>query len=347
MFNRLIKCLAWLFFVASVLAALARPMSAQDAPTPAEPPDVRSVYGATPPSNFTLYALDPDLLAGWNTPLRDYEKKYIPEKYFDLPILGGWYGQGFVPDRETLLASGIKKAFYLSMSVHDHLSITETLTRLGMQVTSVVGAKLADQPSCFRAMGRAFGREERGEALALYAEEALAKVSEAMKGLPEDKLIRLYVALEADGLGSVCRGSERGEVFSLVGAASVHECPPGTEEAMLRISFEQLLAYDPEVILIYHPNHMRAVAAGDPKWSRLSAVREGRTYFIPRGPFSWLERPASYMRLIGVQWLAGVLHPDLYQVDIKAESRKFMKLFFGLDLTDAQVDELFEPYGTF
>ncbi|MFT3959820.1 MAG: hypothetical protein QM665_12215, partial [Desulfovibrio sp.] len=60
-----------------------------------------------------------------------------------------------------------------------------------------------------------------------------------------------------------------------------------------------------------------------------------------------IERPATYMRLMGVQWLANLLHPDLYAVDIKAESRRFMKLFFNLDLSDAQINELFEPYGTF
>lgn len=315
-------------------------------PALADPPDARSVYGATPPANFTLYALDPELLAGWNTPLRDYEKKFIPAKYWNLPILGGWYGQGFVPDREVLLAGGIKKAFYLSMGSLDSQPITETLTRLGMEVVSLPGAKLADLAPCFRKMGQAFNREERGDALAAYADEVLARVTSAMKGLPPEKRIRMYVALEADGLASVCRDSERAEVFEMAGAVSVHNCPPGTEEAFLRLTFEQLMAYDPEVILVYHPNLMRKIP-DDPKWQQLSAVREGRVYFMPRGPFSWLERPASYMRLIGVQWLANKLHPDVYHVDITAESKKFMKLFFNLDLAEERIDDLFEPYGTF
>ncbi len=306
----------------------------------------RGVYAATPPSAFTLYALDPDLLAGWNTPLRDYEKKFIPPQYHNLPILGGWYGQGFVPDRETLLASGIKRAFYLSMGPHDAVPISETLSKLGMLVISVPGSKLADLAPGFRAMGRAFKREERGAALAAYAETALAKVASSMQDLPAEKRARIYVALEADGLASVCRDSERSEVFSLAGAVSVHSCPQGAEEAFLRVTFEQIMAYDPEVILVFHPGLMRKIP-DDPKWRQLSAVRNGRVYFMPRGPFSWLERPASYMRLIGVQWLANKLHPDLYPLDIKAESKSFMKLFFNLDLSDNQVNELFEPYGTF
>ena len=319
------------------------------APAPAgaaEPSEPQSVYGATPSSNFTLYALDPELLAGWNTPLRDYEKNFIPAKYHNLPILGGWYGQGFVPDREVLLASGVKRAFYLTMNDRDSQPITKELTRLGMAVTSLSGSRLADQAPFFRAFGRAFNREERGNSLAAYAEAALARVGSALGGLPSEKRVRIYVALEADGLASVCRASERSEVFEMAGAVSVRECPTGAQEAFLRVTFEQLMTYDPEVILVFHPNLMRNIP-GDSKWGQLSAVRRGRVYFMPRGPFSWLERPATYMRLIGVQWLAGLLHPGLFQLDIKAESAKFMKLFFNLDLNEKQVSELFEPYGTF
>jgi iron complex transport system substrate-binding protein len=332
-------------FALLILAAIIA-IAAVPPPALAEAPDARSVYGATPPSNFALYALDPELLAGWNTPLRDYEKKFIPAKYHSLPVLGGWYGQGFVPDREVLLASGLKKAFYLAQGFQDALPISETLAKLGMEVIKIPGFRLNEQASTFRAMGRAFGRAERGEALAAYAEAALAKVGAAMRSLPPEKRVKMYVALEADGLASFCRRSERAEVFALAGAENVHNCPPGTEEAFLRLTFEQLMAYDPEVVLVFHPALMRKIP-DDPKWRRLSAVRQGRVLFMPRGPFTWLERPATYMRLIGVQWLANALHPDLYEVDIKAESAAFMKLFFNLDLSGEEIDDLFKPYGTF
>ena len=53
-------------------------------------PGARSIYCATPPSTFTLYAFAPELLAGWNTPLRDYEKKFM-EKTKAYP----WLRQGY------------------------------------------------------------------------------------------------------------------------------------------------------------------------------------------------------------------------------------------------------------
>ncbi len=302
----------------------------------------RSVYGASPPSTFMLYALDPDLIGGWNTPLRDYEKRFIPEKYWQLPILGGWYGQGFIPDRETLMASGLKKAFVLSGSFHDGDKITKTLESLGMKVVAVPGMRMDSLAGCFRILGREFGRPERGEELARYTEEALAKVRSALADLPAAQRPRVFFAQEEDGLGTACKGSERSEVLEWAGAENVHACPQGMNEAMPRISFEQLMAYDPDVLLIYSPK-LAAAAGTDAKWGRLRAVRAGRAYLVPRGPFSWLDRPAGYMRVIGVQWLANLLHPDRFTSDMAAETKRFVNVFFHFNAADAQVKALLYP----
>ena len=193
--------------------------------------------------------------------------------------------------------------------------------RLATTVRDVFGLRDAIVvPTATGRLSQERTNERVAAALAAYAEQTLEKVSHAMRDLPSEKWTRVYVALEADGLASVCRKSQRAEVFAAAGALSVHDCPPGTEEAFLRVTFEQLMAYNPEVILVFHPALMRRIPT-DPKWSSLPAVRQGKVYFIPRGPFSWLERPATYMRLLGVQWLANKLHPDLYPVDIAAESR--------------------------
>lgn len=300
--------------------------------------DHRSVYGPTPPSSFTLFAFDPDLLGGWNTPLRAYEKKYIPEKYRSLPVLGGWYGEGYIPDQEVLLGSGLKKAFYLGVGFHDKLQLIPILEKLGMEVVTAPG-DLTRTPECFRAMGRAFNREERGETLGAYAEQVLSKVDNTVGRLPESRKPTIYFAMQADGLATVCRSSERAEALEMAGARNVHECLPGTEDAPVHITFEQLMVYDPEVILIFSPNLFKSLA--DKKnWQQLQAVKTGRVYLVPRGPFSWLERPATYMRLLGIQWLAEILHPDVYLVDIQQETKTFMKLFFNLDLNDDQVNDL-------
>lgn len=44
------------------------------------------VYGATFPSSFALYVFHPDLLAGWNGPLRDYEKNISQKNTSSYPF---------------------------------------------------------------------------------------------------------------------------------------------------------------------------------------------------------------------------------------------------------------------
>ena len=326
--------LCWPGPVAPVAAAASAP--------PTNKAEEVQVYGASPPSTFTLYALDPDLIAGWNTPLYDYEKQYIPVRYHSLPVLGGWYGQGFIPDRGVLLAAGLKRAFLLSSQVHPQNKISAVLKNLGMEVVAIPGARLSQTPAMFRELGKAFDREERGEALAQYGDRALQRIHEAVGGLPPEDRARVYYAMEEDGLGTVCADSERSDALEAAGGQSVHSCPKGTDNAMPRISFEQLMAYDPEVILVFKTGLMARIPTS-PKWQYLSAVKNNRVYLVPRGPFSWLDRPATYMRLIGVQWVASKLHPNRIRTDIADETKAFMRLFFHLEMTDTEVDALLNP----
>lgn len=198
---------------------------------------------------------------------------------------------------------------------------------------------LSGTPECFRTMGLYFNRLERGEALADYAEKTLAKVKAAVGGLPEEMRPTIYFGMQADGLATVCRGSSRAEALELAGGRNVHECLPGTENSAIHITFEQLLAYNPDIILIYDSTLFKAIP-GHRLWSRLEAVKNGRVYLVPRGPFSWLERPATYMRLIGMQWLANILHPDLFPLDLPGETSVFMKLFFDVDLDEQQLEAM-------
>jgi iron complex transport system substrate-binding protein len=83
--------------------------------------------------------------------------------------------------------------------------------------------------------------------------------------------------------------------------------------------------------------------AKDSKWRGLRAAREGRVYFVPYEPFAWLDRPASFMRFIGVQWLAQKLHPERFSIDLEAETGRFLRLFFRLDLSREQIKRILNP----
>lgn len=300
------------------------------------------IYGATFPSSFALYVLEPEILSGWNGPLRDYEKKWIPEKYHNLPILGGWYGKGMIPDKEVLLRARFDKALVLTGAHRQGDDSLPALKKLGFDIVALPNVSLADNINMFSAMGREFGVPERGEALAAYGREALARVAESMKDLPKEQYTRIYMAQDVDGLTTSCNNTARSEAFMLAGGINVNECPKGIGDATIKISFEHILRHDPDVILINHPTFMRHYQ-NDKKWQALRAAREGRVYFVPYEPFSWLDRPASFMRFMGTQWLAAKLHPEHFKIDLAAETDKFLRLFFRLKLSPEQIKAILEP----
>ena len=57
---------------------------------------------------------------------------------------------------------------------------------------------------------------------------------------------------------------------------------------------------------------------------------------------NWVDRPPSFMRALGIQWLANALYPKQFPLDLEAETRRFYRLFFGVDLSDAQLVALLD-----
>lgn len=300
------------------------------------------VYGATFSSTYTIYAVSPDLLVGWNGPLRGYEKKYIPEKYQKLPVLGGWYGQGFFPDREVLMKAGIDKVLLLTRETEFTASIEKALTELGLPVVTERDLYMSDYAPMFRKLGQAFDMPERGEELAARTDAIISETAKMLEGVPEDGRPRVYMAQEVDGLGTVCSESKRSELLNLVGAINVHQCPKLVREATIKVSFEQIMAYDPDVVLIMHPTFAERFDQ-DAKWQTLRAAREGRIYKVPFEPFCWMDKPSTYMRVIAFPWLACALYPEHCAMDLVRETKEFMRLFFHVDLDDAAVRSILNP----
>jgi len=108
---------------------------------------------------------------------------------------------------------------------------------------------------------------------------------------------------------------------------------------MEKISFEQVMLYNPDVILVFEDAFYRAVFA-DSRWQRINAVRDKRVYLIPRQPFNWFDRPPSFMRLLGAKWLANLLYPERYRANIAKETQRFFRLFLGVNLTAEEARNL-------
>lgn len=123
--------------------------------------------------------------------------------------------------------------------------------------------------------------------------------------------------------------------------------PSGTSRmkqgSLSRVSPEQLLLWDPEVIVTQDAGFAQRVRT-DPLWRDISAVRTGRIHCAPSLPFGWLDSPPSVNRLIGVRWLLEKLHPGhpalRARVALPEETQHFYRLFYGASLSVQEVKRL-------
>src|SRR4029077_9589839 len=65
----------------------------------------------------------------------------------------------------------------------------------------------------------------------------------------------------------------------------------------------------------------------------------------PSQPFGWIDDPPGINRLIGLYWLSVVLYPSDAQEDVRSQVQDFYDKFYGVKLSDAQVEAIAKTAG--
>jgi iron complex transport system substrate-binding protein len=196
---------------------------------------------------------------------------------------------------------------------------------------------LSKTPQVYRLLGELLGVKDRADQLARYAEETLSGPSARIASIPEAERPRVYYGRGVDGLETGLAGSINLEVLERAGAINV-AASAGTG-GITKVSIEQVLSWNPDVILALDPGFYRSVAT-DPLWRSVKAVRDKRIYLSPNLPYGWLEEPPGVNRLIGVRWLTSILYPKQFPEDLRGITRDFYKRFYQVDLGEQQLDGL-------
>lgn len=305
------------------------------------PAELKSVFPTAPAAAIFLYMVAPDKLLGWNYALNDTEKSIILEQYHDLPN----FGMGDAVNYEAVIAAGPTIALHCGKINDALISDCDALSqRLGIPVVAVDN-DLSRSAGAFRFLGALLGEEEQAEAMAVYAEE-LAQDLKTLAEIPEEERVRVYYGNGEDSLETAPRGSAHAQLLDTVNAVNVAELELG-DGARVQISAEQLLAWDPDVIVVNGEpkadlsgaSAARAIL-NDPNYATLTAVREGKVYGTPSAPFGWIDRPPGPNRLIGIRWFSSLLYPGYVSGDVEEEVREFFRLFYHVELTEEQLDRL-------
>ena len=198
-----------------------------------------------------------------------------------------------------------------------------------------------ESPEQFRrdisAIGQLFGNPQRAEALNRFFTENLHEVQRMSRGIPEaekpDTLLLYYGVRSATTSFNVPpRQWLQTRLVQWAGGKPVwYEAAAGS--GWQQISFEQIAAWNPEVILLvsYHTpvDEVKTTLLSDPKWLELEAVKQGNLLAFPADYLSWDQPDPRW--ILGFNWLAGKLHPgSIPSAEIEKKVVEFYSFVYGL-----------------
>jgi iron complex transport system substrate-binding protein len=305
------------------------------------PDHITRLYAPSPYGAYLMYALAPDLMTGLIFERQNNTTKFLPKQLDGLPVIGG-LGGGPNANPETLIKSHPQ---VLIMWKNDRNPVddrtTAMLNKLNIPYVFVEASNMTEYPGAIRFLGHLLHREKRAEEMAKAAEKILASTGSVVNKIPQDLRPKVYYAEGVDGLSTECNDSIHTELLRLDGDVDVHRCHTASHMGMEKISLEQIIMDRPDVIVAQEKFFYDKVYK-DPAWQEVKAVREHRVYLIPRTPLNWFDRPPSFMRFMGLEWLTKCLYPRQYPIDIVKQTKSFYKTFLGVTLTDQDVREIIQ-----
>lgn len=178
-------------------------------------------------------------------------------------------------------------------------------------------------------------------ALAVEAKTILDRAKAANEEISEDKRVKVYWAMGDKGGNTNARESFHSQALQLLPVINVADIEANNKGGGSEVSMEQILNWDPDVILVDSPELMDFIQK-DSSWQSLRAIKEERAYLIPSIPYGFLYNPPSVNRLMGLDWLGKLLYPEAKAYDFKIEDqlKNFYQHFYHIELSVDQIAEV-------
>ena len=300
------------------------------------PADIQKVAVSGPLAQMVVFAIAPDKMVGVANEWDETAKNYFDQKYLDLPLLGQLYGGKGELNLETLLA--VEPDVVIDVGEPKD-SIVEDMDGLQEQ-TGIpfvhIDAYLATMDETYTMLGDLLGMTDEGKVLADYCRATYDQVKAIADSV--EKVDMLYIAGE-EGLNVIAKGSYHAEVIDLLcnNLAVVDE--PSSKGTGNEVDMEQILNWNPSVVL-FAPGSIYGTVADNENWQTIPAIKDGKYYEVPFGPYNWMGFPPSVQRILGMQWMAKVLYPEAADYDMYENAKTYFELFYHCELTEAQYEAL-------
>ena len=200
----------------------------------------------------------------------------------------------------------------------------QTLTDLGMDVLLVNPENQELLEEMISLIAAATGTQEQAEALLAFTDEQEAMLTEA---LMDKEAPSVYLAGNSGLLSTAGDRMYQSDLIRLAGG--VNAAAEITDSYWVEISYEQLLSWDPDYILLASDaGYSVEDVLSDENLAECDAVKNGNVYQLPSKAEAWDSPVPS--GILGALWLANVLHPDVIsQADRDARIDEYYEAFYG------------------
>lgn len=146
----------------------------------------------------------------------------------------------------------------------------------------------------------------------------------------------LYLGRSLSDISASGSGNYSGWYIELAGGRNAAAELDGT----VSINREQIAQWDPDVLLLnsFEPELDVSWVYDDPILSLTKAAQARRVYKMPLGGYRWdppsQESPLTWM------WLAELLHPEVFDHDLRAEMKTAYRALYNYDPSEADLDEI-------
>lgn len=289
-------------------------------------------------AQIVVFALAPDTLVGVASEWDASAKAYLDEAYYGLPELGQIYGGKGTLNLETLLQSGAQLVIDVGEPKDDAVEELDALQeQTGLPFVHIT-MTTETAGDAYRMLGTLLDRTEEAEVLAAYCEDTLKR----MQSLTEQVVKkRVLYCLGDQGLHVIGKGSYHAEIIDrMTENAAVLE-NPSSKGTGNEVDAEQILLWDPDVIL-FAPDSIYEAVASDEVYATVPAIQRGDYYKVPFGPYNWMGFPPSVQRYLGMLWLGKLLYPDACDYDLYTEVQTYFELFYHCSLSEEQFDQMMD-----
>lgn len=229
------------------------------------------------------------------------------------------------PDMEAVLKA--KPDICLTMDRES----ASALEAKGIKAIVLDWTEVKDVEKLMTLLGDIFNKQDKAKEYIEYFNNMVAKADDLTKNVNRDTKA-LY-----SSIGDLNQPHLIAEWWiKAAGGQSVTD--NGRKEESFSFSIEQLLEWNPEVIIVSAKKDIEDLKK-DNRLSKLEAVKNNKVYITPVGAHVWANRTIE--QPLTVLWTLNKLHPDVYsETDLIKDVGDFYKKFFETELTEEQIKEI-------